>query len=96
MIVPDEAFVKRLRLALIERIASLIGVRSPRIRIPAAPLGLVIGALDGRVGLLLTSGRVASLTNRSRYLSDRIVQELGFSFAKPMPDGIEDVVRASL
>ena len=82
--------------ALIERIASLVGVRSPRIRIPAAPLRLVIGALDGRVRLPLTSGRLASLTNRSRYLSDRIVQELGFSFAKPMPDGIEDVVKASL
>jgi nucleoside-diphosphate-sugar epimerase len=81
---------------LIERIASLVGVQSPRIRIPAAPLRLVIGALDGRVRLPLTSGRLASLTNRSRYLSDRIVQELGFSFAKPMPDGIEDVVRASL
>jgi len=82
--------------ALIERIASLAGVRSPRIRIPAAPLRLVIAALDRRVRLPLTSGRLASLTNRSRYLSDRIVQELGFSFAKPMPEGIEDVVRSSL
>jgi nucleoside-diphosphate-sugar epimerase len=80
--------------ALIARIASLAGVRSPRIRIPAVPLRLVTAALDGRVRLPLTSGRLASLTNRSRYLSDRIVQELGFSFAKPMPEGIEDVVGA--
>ena len=80
--------------ALIERIASLVGVRSPRIRIPAAPLRLVIGALDGRVRVPLTSSRLASLTNRSRYPSDRIVQELGFVFTKPMPEGIEDVVGA--
>jgi len=80
--------------ALIDRIASLVGVRSPRIRIPAAPLRLVIAALDGRVRLPLTSGRLASLTNRSRYLSDRIVQELGFVFTKPMPEGIQDVVGA--
>jgi nucleoside-diphosphate-sugar epimerase len=82
--------------ALIERIASLVGVRSPRIRIPAAPLRLVIGALEGHMRVPITSGRLASLTGRSRYSSDRIVKELGFAFTKPMPEGIEDVVRASL
>jgi nucleoside-diphosphate-sugar epimerase len=82
--------------ALIERIASLVGVRSPRMRIPALPLRLVIRALENHTRLLLNSSRLASLTNRSRYSSDRIVHELGFSFAKPMPDGMEDVVRASL
>jgi len=82
--------------ALIERIASLVGVRSPRLRIPALPLRLVIRALEGHMRLPLNSSRLASLTNRSRYSSDRIIHELGFSFAKPMPDGIEDVVRASL
>ena len=82
--------------ALIERIASLVGVRPPRMRIPALPLRFVIGALEGHMRLPLNSSRLASLTNRSRYSSDRIIHELGFSFAKPMPDGIEDVVRASL
>ena len=82
--------------ALIERIASLVGVRSPRIRIPALPLRLVIRALEGHMRLPLNSSRLASLTNRSRYSSDRIIHELGFAFSKPMPEGIEDVVRASL
>jgi len=82
--------------ALIERIANFVGRRSPRVRIPTLPLRLVIGALEGHMQLPLTSGRLASLTNRSRYSSDRIIQELGFSFAKPMPEGIEDVVKASL
>ena len=77
---------------LIERIASVVGVRSPRLRIPAAPLRLVIRALEGHMRLPLTSGQLASLTNRSRYSSDRILQELGFTFGKNMPDGIDDVV----
>jgi len=81
---------------LIERIAAVLGIRSPRLRIPALPLRLVIGALEDHMRLPLTSGRLASLTSRSRYSSDRIVQELGFAFAKPMPEGIEDVVKASL
>jgi nucleoside-diphosphate-sugar epimerase len=81
---------------LIERIASLVGVRPPRLRIPALPLRLVIGALEDHMRLPLTSGRLASLTSRSRYSSDRIFEELGFAFAKPMPEGIEDVVKASL
>jgi len=78
--------------ALIARIASLVGVRSPRIRIPALPLRLVIVALEGQMRLPLTSGQLASLTNRSRYSSDRIHQELRFTFGKNMPDGIDDVV----
>jgi len=82
--------------ALIERIAWLVGVRPPRMRIPSLPLRLVIGALEGHMRLPLTSGRLASLTSRSRYSSDRIVKELGFAFTKLMPEGIEDVVRASL
>ena len=82
--------------ALIERIASLVGVRPPRMRIPALLLRFVIGALEGHMRMPLTSGRLASLTNRSRYSSDRIVEEHGFAFAKPMPEGIEDVVKASL
>ena len=75
--------------ALIERIATFVGRRSPRVRVPSLPLRLVIRALEGHMQLPLTSGRLASLTNRSRYSSDRIIQELGFSFAKPMPEGIE-------
>lgn len=79
---------------LIKRIASVLGVRSPRMRIPSLPLRLVIRVLEGYMQLPLTSGRLASLTNRSQYSSDRIIHELGFSFSKPIPDGIEDVVRA--
>lgn len=81
---------------LIERIASVLGIPSPRMRIPTLPLRLVIRALESHIPLPLTSGRLASLTNRSRYSSDRIIHELGFAFSKPMPEGIEDVVRASL
>jgi len=78
--------------ALIECIASLVGVRSPRLRLPAMPVKMVLRALEGRLRLPITSGRLASLTNRSRYSSERIVRELGFTYSRPMPVGIEDVV----
>ena len=78
--------------ALIDRIATFAGGRSPRMRIPILPLRHVVGALEGWVRLPLTSSRLALLTNRSRYSSDRIVQELGFTFGKPMPRGIDDIV----
>lgn len=81
--------------ALIDRIASCVGVRPPRLRIPAWPLRLAIRALGRRVRLPLTSAGLASLTNRSRYPSDRICQELGFTFTKPLPDAIGDLVKAT-
>ena len=77
---------------LIDQISLLIGVRPPRLRIPAMPVKIVLRALEGRIRLPITCSRLASLTNRSRYSSERIVRELGFTYSRPMPVGIEDVV----
>ena len=77
---------------LIDRISLLIDVRPPRLRIPAMPVKMVLRALEGQVRLPLTRSRLASLTNRSRYSSERIVRELGFTYSRPMPTGIENVV----
>jgi len=79
---------------LIGRISLLVGVRPPRLRLPAMPVKMVLRALEGRIRLPITCSRLASLTNRSRYSSERIVRELGFTYSRPMPDGIEDVVKA--
>jgi len=79
---------------LIECIASAVGVSSPRLRLPAFPMRLMIRLLEGWVPLPLTSGGLASLTNRSCYPADRIVKELGFTFARPLPEAIEDIVNA--
>ena len=77
---------------LIDQISLLIGVRPPRLRIPAMPVKIVLRALEGRIRLPITCSRLASLTNRSRYSSERIVRELGFTYSRPMPVGVEDVV----
>ena len=77
---------------LIDRISLLVGVRPPRLRLPAMPVKMVLRALEGRIRLPITCSRLASLTNRSRYSSERIVRELGFTYSRPMPVGIEDVV----
>lgn len=79
---------------LIERISDLVGVSSPRLRVPLLPLRAVISVLGDRMRLPLTSARLAALTNRSRYSTERIIIDLGFTYSRPMPDGIEDVVKA--
>ena len=77
---------------LIDQISLLVGVRAPRLRLPAMPVKMVLRALESRIRLPITCSRLASLTNRSRYSSERIVRELGFTYSRPMPVGIEDVV----
>jgi nucleoside-diphosphate-sugar epimerase len=77
---------------LIDQISLLIGVPPPRLRIPAMPVKMALCALGGRMPLPLTRTRLASLTNRCRYSSERIVRELGFTYSRPMPTGIENVV----
>lgn len=77
---------------LIGEIARLVGVRAPRLRLPLLPLQAALRALEGRVKLPITSSRLASLTNRSTYSSTRIIQEFGFTYSRPMPVGIKDVV----
>ena len=79
---------------LVGEIARLVGVRAPRLRLPLLPLKAALRALDGRIKLPITSSRLASLTNRSTYSSTRIIQDLGFTYSRPMPGGIEDVVKA--
>jgi len=79
---------------LVGEIARLVGVRAPRLRLPLLPLKAALRALDGRIKLPITSSRLASLMNRSTYSSTRIIQDLGFTYSRPMPVGIEDVVKA--
>lgn len=76
----------------IGRISLLVGVRPPRLRLPSMPVKMVLRALEGRMRLPITCSRLASLINRSRYSSKRIVQELGFEFVRSMPVGIKDVI----
>lgn len=78
---------------LIDYIASALGVRSPRMRIPESLIRTAIGLFEGRVGIPLTQSRIDALVNKTRYPADKIILELGFRFSKSMPAAIEDLIK---
>jgi nucleoside-diphosphate-sugar epimerase len=78
---------------LIKHIASLLGVRPPWMRIPEMPIRAMVEFFDGWMNIPLTQSRIDALVKRTRYPTDRIVSELAFSFSKPMPESISDLVR---
>lgn len=77
---------------LIKCIASLLGVRSPQIRVPESLMRVAVGLFEGRVNIPLTQSRIDALVNKTRYPDDKIVSELGFKFSMPIPAAIEDLV----
>lgn len=80
---------------LIKCIALLLGVRSPRIRIPESLIRNVVGLFEGQVNIPLTQSRIDSLVNKTHYLSDKIISELGFKFTKSMPASVEELIKKS-
>ena len=80
---------------LIKCIALLLGVRSPRIRIPESLVRNAVGLFEGRVNIPLTQSRIDSLVNKTHYLSDKIISELGFRFTKSMPASGEELIKKS-
>jgi nucleoside-diphosphate-sugar epimerase len=79
--------------SLIDYIASALGVRSPRMRIPESLIRTAVDLFEGRMSIPLTQPRIDALVNKTRYASDKIVSELGFRFSKPMPAAIEDLIK---
>jgi nucleoside-diphosphate-sugar epimerase len=77
---------------LINHIALLLGVHRPRLRIPEILVRSAVGFLENRVNTPLTTSRLDALSNRTHYPVDRIASELGFSFCKPLPAAIEDLM----
>jgi nucleoside-diphosphate-sugar epimerase len=77
---------------LIKCIASLLGVRSPRIRIPESLIRIAVGLFEGRLNIPLTQSRIDALVNKTRYPADKIVSELGFKFSMPITAAIEVLV----
>lgn len=78
---------------LIKHIASSLGVRLPRLRIPESLIRTAVGLVEGWMRIPLSQSRINALVNRTRYPTDRIVSELGFSFSRPMPTAIEDFAK---
>lgn len=77
---------------LIEWIAARVRVAPPRLRLPAAPLRLLLRTpgLGGK--LPLTAHGLDALTNRTHYPNTRIESVLGFCLARPLPAGLADIV----
>ena len=77
---------------MIETIASALGVAKPRMRIPEALARFIAQA--GRVlpSFPLTPGRVAVLTSRAEYPTNRIERELGYRHLKSVEDGLRELV----
>jgi len=78
---------------LIKYIASVLGVRLPRIRIPELLIRTAVRLFEGWAKMPLSQSRIDALVNKTRYPADKIISELGFSFSRPMPLAIEDLVR---
>lgn len=77
---------------MIDAIAAALGTPSPRMRIP--PTLARLAAQVGRVlpGFPLTPGRVAALTSRVNYPTERIERELQYRNGKSIEDAVRQLV----
>lgn len=75
-------------------ICSGLGRPVPTLRVPAAPLRMAAGVLQGLPGFPLTRSRVDALTNRSRYANSRIEIELGYRHPVTLEQGALEMVTA--
>ena len=75
-------------------ICAALGRPAPTLRMPAAPLRMAAGLLQGLPGFPLTRSRVDALTNRSRYANSRIETELGYRHPVTLEQGAREMVKA--
>jgi nucleoside-diphosphate-sugar epimerase len=68
--------------------ADALGRSRPRLRLPERPVRAAVKLFGRFATLPLTESRVDALVNRCRYSSTRIRQELGYTIAVPIADGI--------
>lgn len=76
---------------LIQRIATVFGVRPPTSRLPERAVRMAVKLFAALPRMPLTASRIDALVNQTSYPAEKIVQELGFVFSRPMPDAIEDL-----
>lgn len=76
---------------LIKRIAFLMNVSVPTLRIPARLIRLPISVLATLLKGWIHIPKLDALVSRTRYPAIKIQSELGFGFSMPMPDAIEEL-----
>lgn len=80
---------------VVEVIAGVLGKPAPRLRLPAAPVGLAATLLTSVWrGCPLTPSRLRALSNRSRYPIDKIRAELGYQHRVTMEEGFRELAKA--
>ena len=78
---------------IVKHIASLLGVRQPWLRIPEPLINIPLGLLSSLLKSWVNVPSLNVLLLRTRYPAQKIESELGFKFSKPLPAGIEDLVK---
>jgi nucleoside-diphosphate-sugar epimerase len=78
---------------LVARIASDLGVKCPRVRLPEMPVRLITWAATKVTCHPLTQARIDALVSRTRYPYARLERELGFRPQICVLDAIGEIVR---
>jgi len=77
---------------MIQAIATALGVRSPRIRLPEGLVRGIVEAVSRIVPFPLTQERINGLVRRTRYSTDKIERELNFKASRHVPDVMRELV----
>lgn len=78
---------------LIKRVAHILDVKPPWIRVPEKVLRLFVKLTEGWINTPLTSSRIDSLVSRTSYPTNKIQNELDFEFLKPMIVAVDELVK---
>jgi nucleoside-diphosphate-sugar epimerase len=79
--------------AFVAEIAYSLGVPSPRLRIPEAPVRHIVKVFSRFTVMPLTNNRLNALVSRCKYATDRIERELNYSPRISVEDAIHNLVR---
>lgn len=74
-------------------IAARLGRSAPRLRLPLPLVRAAANVFGGLHGVPLKRSRVAALTDRTVYRTDRIVRELGYRNRITLEQGVSELVR---
>lgn len=77
---------------LVEYVSSLLGRRTPRLRVPELCARMASSIFSGVPGFPLSQSRINALTVRSSYSIDRIVRELGYAHQVSIDEGLKQMV----
>jgi nucleoside-diphosphate-sugar epimerase len=78
---------------IVQQISKTLGVRQPWLRVQERSIRIMVDLVGKRIPIPLTHSRIDALVMRTHYPADKIISELGYVFSKPMPAGVDGLVR---